>query len=73
MKYLLTALAVTIAALALAVGAFGTSGQIAQIEHATLHLEQTGNKPFMLERADLRIRHATQHWEQIGMKYWVGS
>ena len=69
MKYLLTALAVTVAALALAVGAFGASGEIAQIKHATLHLEQTGMKPFMLERADIpRIKHTTLHLEQTGMK-----
>ena len=69
MKYLLSALAVTAAALVLAVGAFGARGEIAQIKHATQHLEQTGNKPFMLERADiLLLRHTTQHLEQIGNK-----
>ena len=69
MKYLLAALAVTVAALVLAVGAFGASGEIPGINHATQHLEQIGMKPFMLDRADIpRINHATQHLEQTGMK-----
>lgn len=44
MKYLLTALAVAVGALALAAGAPSATGDSPRTEHAALHLEQHGPK-----------------------------
>jgi hypothetical protein len=79
MKYLTTALAVAVGALALAAGAFGATGssplgaETLKSEHAALHLEQVGPKYLTLERAEtLKSEHAALHLEQVGPKY-LGS
>lgn len=74
MKSLLIALAVFVAALALAAGAFSANGRILETEHQGVHLEQIGPKYLSMERAQiLQTQHAALHLEQIGPKYMLGS
>jgi hypothetical protein len=68
MKYLLTVLAVAVAALALAAGTLSATGEAAQLKHATMHVEQLGPKYLTPQ-----VKHATMHLEQLGPKYLPGS